>query len=123
MPFRSSKICGLPAKLLLMVTLTDQNFEEEVLKSKLPVLVDFWAIWCPPCQILAPILEELTNDFGGKVKFGKLDVDQNQKMAEKYEILSIPTLVIFKNREAVKQIIGVKSKEELIREIEELVIK
>lgn len=104
-----------------MVTLTDKNFEEEVLKSPLPVLVDFWAIWCPPCQILGPTIEELANDFGGRVKFGKLDVDQNPKMAEKYEILSIPTLVIFKKGEPVKQIIGVKSKEELVKELNEVV--
>lgn len=104
-----------------MIILTDQNFDQEVLKSDLPVLVDFWAIWCPPCQILGPTIEELANDFGGKVKFGKLDVDQNPKMAEKYEILSIPTLLIFKNGKVVKQIIGVKPKEELVKELNEVV--
>lgn len=104
-----------------MVTLTDQNFEAEVLKSPLPVLVDFWATWCPPCQTLASIIEELSNDFGGKIKFGELDVDQNPKMAEKYEIMSIPTLMIFKKGEMVKQIIGAKTKEELEKEIKEVI--
>ncbi|MBI4999834.1 thioredoxin [Candidatus Gottesmanbacteria bacterium] len=104
-----------------MLTLTDQNFEDEVLKSSLPVLVDFWAAWCGPCQMLAPIIEELAKDFEEKIKIGKLDVDQNPKMAEKYEILSIPTLLIFKKEEVVKQIIGVKPKEELEKIINEVV--
>lgn len=104
-----------------MLTFTDQNFEKEVLKSNLPVLVDFWATWCPPCQTLSPLIEELAKSFEGKIKIGKIDVDQNPKIVEKYNVMSIPTMIIFKGREVVKQIIGVKPKEELEKVIKEVV--
>jgi thioredoxin 1 len=104
-----------------MLVLTDQNFEEEVLKSNLPVLVDFYADWCFPCKIVGPVVEEVTKEYAGRIKIGKMDVDQNPKMAEKYEILSIPTLMIFKDGKIIEQIIGVKSKEELERVINEVI--
>ena len=95
------------------VTLTDANFDTEVLQSKLPVLVDFWAEWCGPCRMLAPAIDELALEFSGKAKVGKVNVDQNQIIAERYGIRSIPTLIIFKNGAIVEQIVGSQSKEAL----------
>jgi len=97
---------------------TDQNFEAEVLRSELPVLVDFFAIWCGPCQMMAPIIEELANEMEGKVKIGKLNVDESPETAGKYGIMSIPTMILFKGGEAVKTIVGARGKEELLQEIE-----
>ena len=88
------------------IEVTDANFEEEVLKSELPVLVDFWAIWCAPCLIIAPIVEELASEKAGSLKVAKLDVDSNAQIASKYAIRSIPTLLLFKNGEVVDQMIG-----------------
>jgi len=99
--------------------LTDQNFEEEVLKSEIPVLVDFFAIWCGPCQMMAPVVEEIAQEMEGKVKVGKMNVDENPVTAEKYGIMSIPTLILFKNGEAVKTLVGFRGKEEILREIAE----
>lgn len=104
-----------------LLALTDQNFEAEVIKSTLPVLVDFWATWCPPCQILTPTVEELAEKFEGKIKIGKVDVDQNPKMTEKYGIMSIPTLLIFKDGKVVRQIVGVKPSEELEKVVNEVI--
>jgi len=94
-------------------TFTDQNFEKEVLESKIPVLVDFWAEWCMPCRMVTPIVDELAREFEGKIKVGKLNVDENPQTASKYGILSIPTLMIFKNGEAVSRLMGVQPKEVL----------
>jgi thioredoxin 1 len=92
---------------------TDQNFEQEVLNSQKPVLVDFWAPWCGPCQMMGPIIEELAEELEGKVVVGKLNVDENPQMAQKYGIMGIPTLLVFKNGQVVEQFVGVQPKEVL----------
>jgi len=95
-------------------TFTDQNFEEEVIKSQEPVLVDFWAPWCGPCQMMGPIIEELANEYEGKgVKIGKLNVDENQNTAGKYSVMSIPCFKIFKGGEIVDEVVGGVQKEKL----------
>lgn len=99
---------------------TDQNFEAEVLKSEKPVLVDFWAEWCGPCQVMGPIIEELAEEMKEKAKIGKLNVDENREMASKFGIMSIPTIIIFKNGKKVLQLVGVQSKEGLKEELEKL---
>lgn len=97
-----------------VVTFTDSNFEAEVLKSSEPVLVDFWAVWCGPCRAIAPMVEELANDYQGKARIGKLNVDENQAIAGKYGIRSIPTLLVFKNGQVVDQVIGAVPKSKLV---------
>ena len=99
---------------------TDQNFDQEVLKSPNPVLVDFWAPWCGPCQIMGPIVEELGGELSGKIKIGKLNVDENPDTAQKYSIMSIPNLMIFKSGQMIKQLVGVQSKETLKKELERI---
>lgn len=93
------------------VTLNDDNFEKEVLKSDKPVLVDFWAAWCMPCQMLAPIFEELAEANKEKVKFGKLNTDENAKTASQYQIMNIPAVLIFKDGKVVDQLLGVQPKD------------
>ena len=100
---------------------TDQNFGTEVHKSTMPVVVDFWAPWCGPCKVVSPIIEELAGEFEGKVKVGKLNVDENQVMASEYGIMSIPSIVIFKNGKPVKTMIGAQSKENFKKGIEETI--
>jgi thioredoxin 1 len=97
-----------------VVTLQDSTFDEEVLKSNVPVLVDFWATWCGPCKAIAPTVDEFATEFKGKVKVGKLDVDSNQQVAQKFGIRSIPTLLLFKNGRVVDTLIGVVSKAKLV---------
>jgi thioredoxin 1 len=92
---------------------TDANFETEVLKSEQPVLVDFWAPWCGPCQIIAPIIEELATESGAAAKVGKLNVDENPATASAHGVMSIPTLKIFKGGKVVQEFVGVQSKETL----------
>ena len=92
---------------------TDQNFEEEVLKSTVPVVVDFWAAWCVPCKMIAPTLDELGQEFAGKIKIGKLNVDENRTVAGKYGIRGIPSLLLFKDGEIKDQMVGVHSKQEI----------
>ena len=102
------------------IILTDQNFEQEVLKSKQPALVDFYADWCGPCQMIAPVIEELARDLAGKAKVGKLNVDENQAIVQKYNVMSIPTLIFFKSGREVDRVMGVQSKEELAKKLESL---
>jgi len=102
------------------ITLTDQNFSQEVMQSQLPVLVDFWAPWCGPCKMVSPIVEELAKDYEGKLKVGKLNVDDNQQTAGQYGIMSIPTLAFFKKGQVIKTVIGAQGKEALKRTIEEI---
>lgn len=99
------------------VVLNDANFEDEVLKSDKPVLVDFWAEWCAPCRIIAPILEEISAEYSDKLKVGKVDVDNNPKVSMNYGIRSIPTLLIFKDGKAVDQIIGAVPKSAIMEKI------
>ncbi len=100
--------------------LNDQNFEQEVIKSDKPVLVDFWAPWCGPCQIMGPIIEELAKEVEGKAKVGKLNVDEYPTIAEKYVVMSIPSLKIFKGGQVVKEFNGVQSKMILKNELEKI---
>lgn len=103
------------------VTITDANFNTEVIQSDKPVLVDFWAVWCGPCQTQEPIVEEVAKVMDGKAKIGKLNVDENPSVSQKFGIMSIPTLMIFKNGAVVKQFIGVQSKETLLGELNKLI--
>ena len=95
----------------MALEITDQSFQETVLNSDKPVLVDFWAVWCGPCRMLGPIIEEVAADFEGKAIVGKVDVDNNQQVSVDYGIRNIPTVLIFKNGQVVDKIVGVASKE------------
>lgn len=97
------------------VTLTDQNFEEEVINSDKPVLVDFWAAWCGPCRMLAPVIDEVAEELGDDVKVGKLNVDENPEMAAKYKIMSIPSVKLFKDGEVVEDLVGLRPKDAYIQ--------
>jgi thioredoxin 1 len=97
---------------------TDSTFDVDVLNSELPVLVDFWAPWCGPCRMVAPVVEELSDDYDGQVKFVKLNTDENPQVAGKYGIRSIPTLLIFKGGENVGQVVGFRPKSELAKHID-----
>lgn len=96
--------------------LNSENFEKEVLNSNIPVLVDFYADWCGPCKMMAPIVEKLAEELEGKAKVGKINVDENQDLAMEYNIMSIPTILIFKNGKEEKRIVGVRDKNELLNE-------
>ncbi len=100
-----------------MIQLSDSNFESEVINSQKPILVDFWAEWCGPCKMITPELEKLAAEKNEELKIGKLNVDDNRDTAMKYSISSIPTLLLFKNGEIVKKLIGVMSKDKIITEI------
>ena len=101
------------------VHLTDRNFKQEVLESDVPVLVDFWADWCGPCKMIAPLIEEIAHQYAGKIKVAKLNIDEGQSYTSKYGIMSIPTMIIFKNGLAVDQLGGALSKKDLVAKIEE----
>jgi len=100
------------------VEIVDSSFDQEVIKSDKPVLVDFWAPWCGPCRSLAPVIEEITKEFEGRVKVAKVNVDNNQDLARKYGIMSIPTLIIFKSGQVVEQMVGFTQKSVLARKLE-----
>jgi thioredoxin 1 len=95
------------------VEIEEAKFDEAVLKSKTPVLVDFWAPWCGPCRMVAPIVDELAGEYAGKVSFVKVNVDNNQKISSKYGVMSIPTLILFKDGKPMTNIVGYKPKQEL----------
>lgn len=99
------------------VTITDENFENEVINSDLPVLIDFWAVWCGPCKIIAPVVEQLAEEYSGKLKVGKLDVDNNQETSIKYGVRSIPTLLLFKNGQVKETIIGAVAKQQIVQKV------
>lgn len=103
------------------VTITSDNFEEEVLKSNIPVLVDFWAPWCGPCKIVGPILTELAEAYLGKVKIAKLNVDENPELTTKYNVMSIPTMKFFKAGEIVGELVGAAPKNTIEAELEKLI--
>ncbi|MGI6225122.1 MAG: thioredoxin [Peptococcales bacterium] len=102
-----------------LVTFTDENFQEEVLGASEPVLVDFWAAWCGPCKMIGPVVEELANDFAGKAKIGKLNVDEYGKTAQQYGVMSIPTLILFKDGKEQTRVVGFRPKGELTKMLEE----
>ena len=101
--------------------LTDANFKDNVLNSEIPVLVDFWAPWCGPCKIISPIIEELAKEFDKKIKFGKINIDEDAKTASSYGVMSIPTLIFFKKGKPVNQAVGALSKAELKKKITEII--
>jgi thioredoxin 1 len=102
------------------ITLTDKNFTEEVINSQTPVLVDFWAEWCGPCKMIGPVVEEIANEFEGKIKVGKVNVDDNQSTAAKFGIRGIPTLLFFKGGELVNQAVGVQPKAKLVEMVNKI---
>jgi thioredoxin len=118
-------VCGKCKELLIFsdspVTITDSNFADEVGKSKMPVLVDFWAAWCGPCRMVAPIIDAMAKEMSGKAKIGKLDVDKNPMIASQFRVQSIPTLIIFKDGKEVDRIVGAQSKEVMVKRLNQFV--
>ena len=104
-----------------VVTLTEQNFAQEVLQSATPTLVDFWAEWCGPCKMIAPVLDELADEFVGRARVGKVNIDDHQSLAAQYGIRAIPTLLLFKKGEVIEQLVGAKSKRDLKASLEKAV--
>ncbi len=101
------------------VEIEEARFDQTVLKAKTPVLVDFWAPWCGPCRMVAPIVDELSDEYAGKVEFFKVNVDDNPKVAGKYGVMSIPTLILFKNGQPVSNIVGFRPKAELKKSLDQ----
>lgn len=104
----------------MAVEINESTFEQEVINSGQPVLVDFWAPWCGPCRSMAPVLDEIANEFAGRVKVGKVNVDNNQNLAKKYGVMSIPTLIMFKNGQVAGQVVGFTPKNVLAKKLEGL---
>jgi thioredoxin 1 len=102
-----------------IATISDATFDEEVRGSDAPVLVDFWAEWCGPCKMIAPILEEIATEQEGRIRIGKLNVDDNPGIARRFEVMSIPTLILFKDGAPVKRLVGAKGKGQLLEELQE----
>jgi thioredoxin len=102
------------------VNVTDSTFSDEVLNSEKPVLVDFWATWCGPCKMVAPVLEEIAREHGDKLTIAKLDIDQNQATARDYQVMSIPTMIVFQGGKPVKQIVGAKPKAALLNDLSDV---
>ncbi len=98
-----------------VITLDNKNFDQEVLQSRTPVLIDFWASWCGPCKMMAPVIDDIAESMGSSIKVGKINVDENQELAEKYEVMSIPTFVVIKEGKEVARTIGVQPKEEITK--------
>lgn len=96
------------------IEVTDRTFEEVVLKAELPTVVDFWAVWCGPCKMIAPVLEQIADEYEGQLQVTKLDVDHNSQAAMQYEVMSIPTLILFKNGQPVERIVGFMPKQKLL---------
>jgi thioredoxin 1 len=101
-----------------IVTLSDATFDEHVKSSDIPVLVDFWAEWCGPCKMISPVLEEIAKEHAGKIQIGKLNIDDNLEVTRRFDVMSIPTLILFKNGEPEVRLIGAKPKGQLLQEIE-----
>lgn len=104
----------------MVLDLTEKDFDQEVVQSEQPVLVDFWADWCSPCRRMAPIVEEIAENFAGRIKVVKLNVDQNGGVTERYGVMSIPTLLFFKHGQVVERLIGLRPKEEVVEIIQRL---
>lgn len=103
------------------IQITDANFDQEVVKSPVPVLVDFWAPWCGPCRMIGPVIEELAKEYAGKVKVGKLNTDENPETASRFQISAIPTILFFKGGKMVKDAVGLQPKEELKKIMDSLI--
>ncbi|NLY43977.1 MAG: thioredoxin [Clostridiaceae bacterium] len=101
-----------------VLTISNENFDAEVKNSDLPVLVDFWASWCGPCRMVAPIIDELADEFQGRAKVGKINVDDQRHLAARYGVMSIPTIMLFKNGEVVEKIVGARPKSDFVSMIE-----
>ncbi len=101
---------------------TDDNFETEAIEADQPVLVDFWAEWCPPCKMIAPTIDQLAQDYAGRVKVGKVDTDANREVSIEYGITSIPTVILFKGGEVIHKFVGVTAKDDFVAELEKAVV-
>jgi thioredoxin 1 len=107
--------------MMAELEITEQNFQNEVLNSSIPVLVDFWAPWCGPCKMISPVIDELAREYDKKIKVGKMNTDQNLDIAGKYQVTSIPTIMIFKDSKPVERIVGFRSKNDLKKVIDNVI--